>query len=448
MALSYVQPFGYSSESCGYCKDASSGQRRPNSRASYYFSSKSLSVDVYQSLVDRGWRRSGTIFYKPDVLRHCCPHYTIRLPAAELKPSKDQRRTVNKWNDFILGEVYKKEAAKLYPVSKEEKARLKNGFDLLQEVHRADLDNVKQPPEPAHRFEVILEPADFTAEKFELFRDYQSHVHKEKPSEISQSGFKRFLCTSPLQRVTRQINGKSQKLGSYHQCYRLDGRLIAMGVLDLLPHCVSGVYMLYHSDYEQWQFGKLSALREAALALEGGYQYYYMGYYIHTCTKMRYKGDYKPQYVLDPESYHWNPLDGELKGLLDNKRYVSLSRERQKTGSMASVKDEGDDTPQFDKDNLSDYPLPHAAEAGDAVQGGMSLFDLKVPGVMTEDEMERTLDLGSTPIRVRGRLAEAQHLVSWDDGDIRQPHSIKGIIGELVACLGPEAASQVVVDLG
>ncbi|KZM18850.1 arginyltransferase [Ascochyta rabiei] len=416
--------------------------------ASYYFSSKSLSVDVYQSLVDRGWRRSGTIFYKPDVLRHCCPHYTIRLPAAELKPSKDQRRTVNKWNDFVLGEDYKKGAAKLHPVSKEEKARLKNAFDLLLEVHKADLDNVKQPPEPAHRFEVTLEPADFTTEKFELFRDYQSHVHKEKPNEISQSGFKRFLCTSPLQRVARQIDGKSQKLGSYHQCYRLDGRLIAMGVLDLLPHCVSGVYMLYHSDYEKWQFGKLSALREAALAIEGGYQYYYMGYYIHTCTKMRYKGDYKPQYVLDPESYEWNPLDGELKSLLDHKRYVSMSRERQKTDSVNSTKVEGDDTAQIDEVDLSDYLLPKAAEAGDAVQGGMSLFELKVPGVMTEDELLSTLDLGSTPIRVRGRLAEARHLVSWDYGGIRQPHSIKGIIGELVACLGPEAASQVVVDLG
>ncbi|KAF1358940.1 arginine-tRNA-protein transferase 1 [Lizonia empirigonia] len=448
MALSYVQPFGYSSESCGYCKDASSGQRRPNSRASYYFSSKSLSVDTYQSLVDRGWRRSGTIFYKPDVLRHCCPHYTIRLPAAELKPTKDQRRTINKWNDFVLGEEYKKGAAKLYPVSKEEKARLKNGFNLLQEVHRADLDNVKQPPEPAHQFEVTLEPADFSVEKFELFRDYQSHVHREQPSEISQSGFKRFLCTSPLQCTTRQVDEKSQKLGSYHQCYRLDGRLIAMSVLDLLPHCVSGVYMLYHSDYEKWQFGKLSALREAALALEGGYQYYYMGYYIHSCNKMRYKGDYKPQYVLDPESYDWNLLDGDLKSLLDEKAYVSLSRERRRKDSVAASKDQADDNAKVHEADLSEYLLPTAAEAGDAVQNGMSLFDLHIPGVMTEDEMESALDLGTTLIRVRGRLAEAQHLVSWDESDIRQPHSIKGIIGELVACLGPEAASQVVVDLG
>lgn len=289
-----------------------------------------------------------------------------------------------------------------------EKARLKNGFDLLQEIHRADFGNVKQPPEPAHRFEVTLEPADFTTEKYELFRDYQSHVHKEKHSEISQSGFKRFLCTSPLQRTSRQINGKTQQLGSFHQCYRLDGRLIAMGVLDLLPHCVSGVYMLYHSDYEKWQFGKLSALREAALAIEGGYQYYYMGYYIHSCTKMRYKGDYKPQYVLDPESYEWSPLDGELKSLLDRKTYVSLSRERARKDSVASGRIQVGATTTANDEDLDRYPLPTAAEAGDAYQNGTSLFDLKVPGVMTEEELESTLDLGSTPIRVRGQLALAQ----------------------------------------
>ena len=312
---------------------------------------------------------------------------------------------------------------------------------------------------------MTLEPAEFSKEKFELFHNYQSHVHKEKPGDISQSGFKRFLCTSPLQRTTRQVNGKLQQLGSYHQCYRLDGRLIAMGVLDLLPHCVSGVYLLYHSDYEKWQFGKLSALREAALATEGGYQYYYMGYYIHSCTKMRYKGDYKPQHVLDPESYKWDPLDSELKNLLDQKAYVSLSRERARKDSMASTEKNDNHTALDNRDDdLADFPYPTAGKAGDAVQNGVSLFDLKIPGVMTEEEIASTLNLGSTPIRVRGRLAEAQvcvhestfepiltnlqHLLSWDDGDVRQPHSIKGIIGELVACLGPEVASQIVVDLG
>lgn len=33
----------------------------------------------------------------------------------------------------------------------------------------------------------------------------------------------------------------------------------------------------YDPDFGEWEFGKLSAMREIALTLEGGYQYYYMG---------------------------------------------------------------------------------------------------------------------------------------------------------------------------
>lgn len=275
-------------------------------------------------------------------------------------------------------------------------------------MHESEYENIKRPPEPAHRFEVTLEEDKFTKEKYELFYNYQQHVHHEKPSEISQSGFKRFLCGSPLQRETAQVNGKTQKLGSYHQCYRLDGRLIAMGVLDLLPHCVSGVYFLYHSDFEKWGFGKLSALREATLALEGEYQFYYMGFYIHSCAKMRYKGEYRPQYILDPESLNWDPLEGELRTLLDKKRYVSLSRERRLKEAAQSTN--GSDVASKDAtqpDSYSDYPYPTAKEASDAVSDGVSLFDLKVPGVMTEEEIKQH-PLGEQRVFGRGQVFVAE----------------------------------------
>jgi arginine-tRNA-protein transferase len=42
---------------------------------------------------------------------------------------------------------------------------------------------------------------------------------------------------------------------------------------------------------------------------------------------MRYKGDYMPQYMLDPDSYNWDPLDDEMKKKLDSRKFVSLSRE-------------------------------------------------------------------------------------------------------------------------
>ena len=112
---------------------------------------------------------------------------------------------------------------------------------------------------------------------------------------------------------------QTQELGSFHQCYRLDGRLVAIGVLDLLPHAVSAVYFIYHQDFERFSFGKLSALREAALALEGQYEYYYMGFYIHSCQKMRYKAEFRPQHILDLETMRWRPLDDpEISRTLDD----------------------------------------------------------------------------------------------------------------------------------
>lgn len=37
-------------------------------------------------------------------------------------------------------------------------------------------------------------------------------------------------------------------------------------------------------------------------------KYYYMGFYIHTCRKMRYKGNFHPSDLLCPETYKWFPI--------------------------------------------------------------------------------------------------------------------------------------------
>jgi arginyl-tRNA---protein transferase len=46
--------------------------------------------------------------------------------------------------------------------------------------------------------------------------------------------------------------------GSYHQMYRLDGELIALGVIDILPNCVSSVYFMYDPDWQKYSFGKVT----------------------------------------------------------------------------------------------------------------------------------------------------------------------------------------------
>ena len=55
-------------------------------------------------------------------------------------------------------------------------------------------------------------------------------------------------------------------------------------------------------------------------------KWYYMGYYIHSCPKMRYKGRYSPSYLLCPEAYSWHPIEHCLPKL-DLSRYCRFSDE-------------------------------------------------------------------------------------------------------------------------
>ena len=81
--------------------------------------------------------------------------------------------------------------------------------------------------------------------RYDLFLKYQTVVHKDPPERWKQADFKRFLCSGLNRKTVRNEDGScEQKLGSYHQCYRVDGKLIAVAVLDLMPHCVSSVYVL------------------------------------------------------------------------------------------------------------------------------------------------------------------------------------------------------------
>ena len=422
--------------------------------------------------MDRGWRRSGAILYLPDAARSCCPHYTIRLPAADFKPSKDQRQSLNRWNRHVLGEKYIKEVSIKYPKSKAyvqyhflhrtfhslidcSEKKQENEFNLLSTVHEPETTSVKPGIPPEHIFTVTLEPDDFTEEKFALFDNYQRHVHHEGDDDISKAGFKRFLCSSPLHRHSSNDN---KPLGSWHHCYRLDGRLIAMSVLDLLPHAVSGVYFLYHSDFEKWSFGKLSALREAALALERGYEFYYMGYYIHGCRKMRYKGDYRPQYVLDLHGFTWDPLDDELRRLMESRPYASMSQERERMAGHEGKGSDGDEPPGTSTDAEGAANSDRTAGAmGEEIKhpipleasfSGLSLLELGMPGLTPLPELRQQVDLDTMKVYLGPRVGvhEMQDIVSWLSGAETENGSIKGAIAEYASAVGPEIAKEVVCD--
>ncbi|KUJ18122.1 arginine-tRNA-protein transferase-like protein 1 [Mollisia scopiformis] len=428
---------GYDNNRCGYCHSRSGS-------FSYYAKTTSLTPDFYQSLLNRGWRRSGSLLYKPDLRASCCPQYTLRLDSNSFHASKDQRQTLNRFTKFLLGDAYIKDAAKLYPRSREHAKKRDTEFDLVERVHEGEKEYLKSPPEPAHALVVTLEPDTYTDEKYQLFENYQRLVHHEPPSRISKSGFKSFICSSPLPRSKVMINNHERSLGSYHQCYRIDGKLIAIGVLDLLPQCVSAVYFMYHESVHQHGFGKLGGLREIAMAKEEGYKWWYAGFYIHNCVKMKYKGDYTPQHILDPESYNWNILDADVKKKLDKTKYLSLSHEDasllpSSETEQATTSSDSPTDPMVDEDDEDeDQSVP---------QPDIPLFSRGMPGVMTKEQILAEVDLDHIKLRVRGTDAEACDLVGWEESELESTYSIKGSIAELAAAVGPECAREMVVSL-
>jgi hypothetical protein len=42
-------------------------------------------------------------------------------------------------------------------------------------------------------------------------------------------------------------------------------------------------------------------------------KYYYLGFYIHSCPKMRYKGEYEPSALLCPVTHRWVSEAGPLQ---------------------------------------------------------------------------------------------------------------------------------------
>lgn len=422
--LSLFRPLGYEKNSCGYCKSK-------DGSPSYYARSNSVLPGHYEELINGGWRRSGNLYYKQNLLRSCCPHYTLRLEASAYRPRRDQRKAINKWNKFILGPEYMRKVARLCPQTREEKKHRKCNFDLLSAVHQTEYGHLKRPIdpatkhpiEPAHRFEVTIEGDSVSQAKFELFRKYQTAIHKQDFSESTPRSFQRFLC-SGIKRTPNPLkatNASEKRLGSWHQCYRLDGELIAVAVLDLTPNGVSSVYVFYDPAYEQWEIGKLSAMREIAFSIENQYQYYYMGYYIHSCQKMRYKANFRPQYILDPESGDWDPLAGELTEKLNSRSYVSLSRDRRSSPEPV--------VPEID---------------GDLEE--VSLFDIGMPGVLTASQVE-ALDLDHWLLCYDGGFVHMKNLVNWETMSMTEPMSIKKIVAELAAVLGPKIVRNSAVDL-
>jgi arginyl-tRNA--protein-N-Asp/Glu arginylyltransferase len=108
--FSIVKPYHVYPGSCGYCTARKEG--RKDTSSSFGMTANRLLCGHYESLIGRGWRRSGTWLYKPQNAVTCCPQVAIRLEAALFKPSRKQRAAGHRWERFASGETASKGGGK------------------------------------------------------------------------------------------------------------------------------------------------------------------------------------------------------------------------------------------------------------------------------------------------------------------------------------------------
>ncbi|UJR28957.1 hypothetical protein I4U23_010174 [Adineta vaga] len=401
-------------------------------------------VDDYQILMDRGWRKCGTYYYKALMKITCCPLYTIRCDVNNFEISRSQRRVIQTMNRFInenikpgkqiqpsstnpistttnsvLVKPNKKKTMKSTdiqstltvnnwitkesntnarqlirhvlttdtPPSNELLNRLRarqkrwykkllklksqnklssetdihlliKRFDRMKGNSLPSLEQMLQfNKKPANKLEFRLirsyPPSDefirTLTESHSVYERYQMAIHGDSKFKCSLSQFKRFLCQSSLEKDCSRISPSkipACSYGSFHLQYYLNGKIIACNVLDILPGGVSSVYFYYEPDLGFLKLGVYSALKEIELTRQLAREVpeiknYYLGFYVHTCVKMHYKGQYKPSYLLCPETYTWHRIE-KCVPLLNSHKYARFETDLSKVDE-----DEGNNIQQL-----------------------------------------------------------------------------------------------------
>ena len=146
---------------------------------------------------------------------------------------------------------------------------------------------------------------EFQNKALEMLKQQQYPADRWRWIKSMYIGFYRFLVESPL------ISTSLAKEGTFHQHYRIADQLVAVGVVDVLPNGVSSVYAFYDAQFSHTivAMGKYAILKEIDFTLALNKPYYYLGYYIESCPKMRYKMEYHPSELLCPTHYQW--VDGK-----------------------------------------------------------------------------------------------------------------------------------------
>jgi arginine-tRNA-protein transferase len=208
-----------------------------------------------EHMVVRGWRRFGPEYFRP-ICRGCDECVSLRVAVRDFRVSKSQRRVVRKCE----------------------------GVEI----------EIRQPSADAERLALYL----------------KWHHSREKASGwqenlLDEETYRRQFCFPHA--CVREMS------------YRIDGRLVGVGLVDEMPRSISSTYFFFDPDYGHLSLGVFSALCEISLAMQLGKEFVYYGYRVEGCKSLTYKSAFRPHELLrarpaDTEVANWYAERGMAAG--------------------------------------------------------------------------------------------------------------------------------------
>ena len=215
----------------------------------------SLTPHQYQELIDAGWYRRGGV----KLFRLRCNHNVYHAD----------------WETHV------------------------NALEFDPRSHKSYRRVLKRMPEDRLTVETL--PTHFDREAFDLYNTY--HIEKHDKPFKSMFSYTEHVVNSPIQPQT--VDGV--EYGTFHQLYRLDGELVAIGIIDVVPKGIVSIYMWYDiaKSVAKYSFGVYSALKEIELVCQyhernPSMQNYYLQGWNKLNKKLAYKSNYSPEYFYCP----------------------------------------------------------------------------------------------------------------------------------------------------
>jgi len=189
-----------------------------------------------EELIERGWRRFGSMFFRP-ICPDCNKCESFKIDVKNYIFSKSQRRVLRKNSET----------------------------------------------------KIIIQKPQFTQSHLDLFEKFHSFKKVKRDWNHEK--------TSPQHYYASFVHGHEDF--GYEILYFIDDTLVGIDLVDILPNGISSIYFYYDPDFSSYSLGTYSMLNQIKIAKENSMEWIYMGYYVQGCQSLEYKSRFKPYKILD-----------------------------------------------------------------------------------------------------------------------------------------------------